>query len=89
MQSLAGKRCIVSGGSRGIGLAIAQLFAAHGAACTLIGRDKDTLSAAVASLSQQDSLKPHGVAAFDVANPNDWHKLMSEMKSVSNQSILT
>ena len=50
MLSLAGKHCIITGGSRGIGLAIARAFASEGASCTLVGRDPETLSAAVRSL---------------------------------------
>ncbi|KAI5925528.1 hypothetical protein F4810DRAFT_54888 [Camillea tinctor] len=50
MRSLAGKHCIITGGSRGIGLAIARAFAAEGASCTLVGRDSATLAAAVQSL---------------------------------------
>ena len=48
--SLVGKHCVVTGGSRGIGAAIAALFAARGARCTLVGRDADTLDAAVRRL---------------------------------------
>jgi len=43
---LAGKRCIVTGASRGIGRATAELLAAEGARLLLVGRDLDTLAAA-------------------------------------------
>lgn len=45
---LAGKRALVTGGSSGIGLASARLFAAHGAAVTIVGRDEARLAAAAA-----------------------------------------
>ena len=40
---LAGRRAVVTGASRGIGLAIASTFADAGASLTLIARDKRTL----------------------------------------------
>ncbi|KAI2632213.1 NAD(P)-binding protein [Hypoxylon sp. NC1633] len=84
MQSLAGKTCIISGGSRGIGLAIAKLFAAQGATCTLIGRDQDSLAHAVASLDRQDDSQQHNSSAFDVGLINGWQKLMSDLKTRSD-----
>ena len=42
---LAGRHAIVTGGSRGIGAAIAAALAARGADVTLMGRDPSTLSA--------------------------------------------
>ncbi|KAI0130947.1 NAD(P)-binding protein [Daldinia grandis] len=82
MQSLAGKHCFISGGSRGIGLAIAKLFAAQGAGCTLIGRDENTLLNAANSLHRQEgSLQQHHTAAFDVSTQIGWEKLISDSKS--------
>ena len=43
--SLAGKRAVVTGASKGIGAAIAQLFAAAGADVAVLGRDHDGLAA--------------------------------------------
>ncbi|KAI0384803.1 NAD(P)-binding protein [Hypomontagnella monticulosa] len=76
MLSLAGKECIITGGSRGIGLAIARLFALHGATCTLVGRDSETLAEAATSLSSKDSSQQHGVAVFNVANAQEWTDLI-------------
>ncbi|KAK7755041.1 hypothetical protein SLS62_002856 [Diatrype stigma] len=55
---LIGKRCLITGGSRGIGLAIADLFAAHGASCTLVGRDQAALDRAVAGLKSRATPAP-------------------------------
>lgn len=47
---LTGKRAIVTGASRGIGLACAKGLAAEGAHVTLVGRDADALAAAAAGV---------------------------------------
>ncbi len=44
--NLEGKTAVITGASRGIGLAIAHNLAAHGAGCILVSRKADTLEAA-------------------------------------------
>lgn len=46
IQPLAGKHALVTGGSRGIGAAIARALIAHGASVTITGRDKERLARA-------------------------------------------
>ena len=48
--SLAGRAVIVTGGSRGIGAAIAALLAEHGASVLVSGRDDDRLQTAVKAM---------------------------------------
>jgi len=55
---LKGKRVVVTGGSKGIGRAIAETFADEGADVSICARNADEVSAAVASL------RAKGVQAF-------------------------
>lgn len=51
------RHVLITGGSRGIGLAIAQLFATKGYRCTLLARNEDALKAAVATLQPLPTLQ--------------------------------
>jgi NAD(P)-dependent dehydrogenase (short-subunit alcohol dehydrogenase family) len=63
---LKGKRAVVTGGSRGIGRAIAEGFAAEGADVAICARNADDLAATVAALRTK-GVKAHG-SAVDVAD---------------------
>jgi NAD(P)-dependent dehydrogenase (short-subunit alcohol dehydrogenase family) len=52
---LAGKMAVVTGGSDGIGLAIAKAYAAEGASVILVARDPDKLERAAASIRALDA----------------------------------
>ena len=60
--SLAGKRALVTGASRGIGLAAAQALAAFGAHVTLAARPSKDLDSAVAALAAGG----HGAEALEL-----------------------
>jgi 3-oxoacyl-[acyl-carrier protein] reductase len=63
---LAGKRAVITGGSRGLGFAIAQALVAEGAAVGLIARDQAGLDAAAARLGAHSV--PVATAAADVSD---------------------
>ena len=49
---LKGQAGIITGGSSGIGLAIAAYLVEHGASLTIVGRNQEKLDAAVAGLGE-------------------------------------
>jgi len=62
---LHGKRALITGGSRGIGFAVARALAAEGAAVGLIARDGEGLAAAAEGLAGQAA--PAAVDSTDSA----------------------
>jgi NADPH:quinone reductase-like Zn-dependent oxidoreductase len=76
-RKLSGKHALITGGSRGIGLAIAQSFVKEGARCTLVGRNENTLSEALAKLvdyegGDGDGSRVHGMMVGDVGKAEFW-----------------
>ena len=71
------RHIVITGGSRGIGLAIAQLFARNNYRCTLISRNEEALKAAINTL-RHNSKKDHDVLARhryivgDISDPEFW-----------------
>lgn len=74
--ALQGQVYIVTGGSRGFGLAIARSLVSQGARVGLIGRNQQPLDEAVASFGPEIA---HGVAA-DVANLQEIRQAFSRIK---------
>ncbi|MGI4841489.1 MAG: SDR family oxidoreductase [Janthinobacterium lividum] len=64
---LQGKRALVLGSSRGLGLAIAQSLAAEGAAVTLCGRNREALTDAVVKITASGANADYLV--LDLADP--------------------
>lgn len=54
MQDIKGKNAVITGGTRGIGLATAHALAAEGVNVAVIGRNRDTLNDAVDELNRHD-----------------------------------
>jgi NAD(P)-dependent dehydrogenase (short-subunit alcohol dehydrogenase family) len=65
---LNGRRVLVTGGSQGIGLAVAQGFLAEGASVIIVARDKKRLASAAAELSEVPGAEV-GTESADLAQP--------------------
>jgi 3-oxoacyl-[acyl-carrier protein] reductase len=74
-QSLQGRTAIVTGGSRGIGRGIAEVFAAAGINVVLTGRSQADVDAAVTALADAPGTVT-GVAA-DVTSPEDCRRVVA------------
>jgi len=68
--SLAGRSAIITGGSKGVGLAMAIEFAVSGADIAVVARGREALDAAVAAVRARAQVKVAGIAA-DVADAAD------------------
>lgn len=60
---LAGAKAVVTGGSKGMGLAIAQCFASEGASVAVMARNRDALDAAAESLKSAGAPDAVGISA--------------------------
>jgi NAD(P)-dependent dehydrogenase (short-subunit alcohol dehydrogenase family) len=81
MNRLQGKTAIVTGASHGIGLAISQCFAEHGARVTLVDVDVSAGEAAAEAIRRSG-----GAATFcqcDVSSPSDVDRAVSSSAEVA------
>lgn len=78
-RPLAGQAALVTGGSRGIGRAIALRLAALGAAVAVAGRDRAALEATVRAVSEDGGRAVPCVA--DVTRASDVHRLVTEAEA--------
>jgi NAD(P)-dependent dehydrogenase (short-subunit alcohol dehydrogenase family) len=75
MSRMQNKVAVITGGNSGIGLATAKAFVKEGAKVALLGRDSETLDAAVAELGDA-ALGIRG----DVTSPEDLDRLFSTVE---------
>ncbi len=80
-NSLHGKTALITGGSRGIGLACASRLGRMGAQVAISGRTRSTLDAAVASLTQE------GVEAIGISADVAVAKQVEEMLRQTNAAF--
>ncbi len=78
---LRGKRALVTGGSRGIGKAIARTLATEGVSVVIAARGKDALDSTAAELSAETGSTITGVVA-DTGSDESVRNLIAEAKSV-------
>jgi NAD(P)-dependent dehydrogenase (short-subunit alcohol dehydrogenase family) len=78
---LHGKRALVTGGSRGIGKAIARTLAAEGVSVAIAARSRDALDATAAELSEETGSKLVGVVA-DTGSDDSVRNLVAEARDL-------
>jgi len=76
--SLSGRAAIVTGGSKGIGFAVAKQFAASGADVAIVARDEETLKEGVAAIRKSTQTRVIGVQA-DVSKAADITRAYDEV----------
>lgn len=82
--SLNGRRALVTGGTRGIGFALAKALAQAGASVVITGRDTARLNAAVSALREEDSSSVEG----DVLDVTDTGSIAGAVSAIGPVDIL-
>ncbi|MFF8638761.1 SDR family NAD(P)-dependent oxidoreductase [Streptomyces pilosus] len=75
---LRGRTCLVTGGSRGLGFAVARLLAAEGASIALCGRDGERLASASAELEREGATRVM-TGTLDVLAPDELEDFTDEV----------
>jgi len=81
---LEGKFAVITGGSKGIGYAVAQGLAKEGVDIALISRGEERLQKAVDSISSQFKVKVIGITA-DVTKENDIKKSVDKIRTYTDR----
>ena len=71
-KSLDGKVAVVTGGTQGIGFAIAEEFVEQGATVVLTGRDQGRLDEAVAKLGPKQAISSNQVIVHVTCKDSNW-----------------
>lgn len=80
-SSFEGKLALITGGSSGIGLALARLLSAEGARVWILARRKELLESAAKSLASANGSKP-GMLPADVS---DWPQVEAAVKRLESE----
>ncbi len=78
---LAGKRVLIGGASRGIGLAMARAFLREGARVALLARNGDNLAEACAQLGSEHGKEKVLAYPIDCAEESAWPLLLANLRS--------
>lgn len=80
MELLKGKTAVVTGGTRGIGLAIVKKFLANGAKVALLGSRQETVDKALAGLKEENPNYPVMGLCPALSNPEQVHEAFQKVK---------
>ncbi|MFD2236231.1 L-iditol 2-dehydrogenase [Aureimonas populi] len=83
MSRLAGKRALITGGARGIGLAFAQAYVREGASVVLLDLDGEAATRAAAAIGPAASAR-----RLDVSKPDEIDAAVAELAAVAPIDIL-
>lgn len=86
-QRLAGKTALITGASRGIGLAVAEAFAAEGASLVINARNAGPLADAAAALSQKFGVRVE-TCACDVTDRSAVERMAAQAESAGGIDVL-
>ena len=75
--AVGGRSVIVTGGSRGIGYGIAEVFADAGAHVTIVGRNSDVAAQAVTRLADRGASVDYVIA--DIPKPSECARMADEV----------
>jgi len=85
--SLSGKTAVICGSTQGIGRAIAESFAAAGARCILVARNRQTLDDVRAALPSPNNQLHHAVVA-DFSDTSQVHSAIRQIMLIGDVDIL-
>src|SRR5437588_2944869 len=78
---LAGKTALITGGSKGIGRATAEILAAEGCNVIIVSRSAESLAATKAAIAQKSNVRVDTVAA-DLSESANVERLASDFPGV-------
>src|ERR1700716_3114270 len=78
---LAGKTALITGGSKGIGRATAEIFAAEGCNVIIVSRSAESLAAAKAAIAQKSNVRVDTVAA-DLSDSKNVDQLAKDFADI-------
>ena len=78
---LAGKTALITGGSKGIGRATAELFAAEGCNVIIVSRTAETLAAVKSAIAQKSNVRVDAVAA-DLSDSKNVDRLAKDFPDI-------